>query len=353
MRHRLALIVSLALVVGACAQPSSTTSPEAPVTEAPEAVLLSYSLVPGTDYTYEVSLDQTFDITTTGDSEAFGEEEIPEEMSVRMVGTSVFTHSVSDGPEPGTYSVTITGDFSDIEFTGTVDGEPVDPAEIPEMAELEPVDVTVIVDEQGNIISDESGQLDDLLGTGGLGALEDLAPAADLGRFVGPPLSDGEVTVGDSWSESIDIPSLAGDEPVGTTEVVSTVTGTDSLDGVDVFLIETTVSVSEVSFDLAELFIGMFEAFLPEDASEEDLAELEMMTEELRFQFSLAPSVTNAVTWFDPADGLARKSDYTGQQSLVMDINVPDDETGEMVAFGIEMDISQSIGYRLVDSASA
>ena len=349
----------LALVVAACNPSSPTTAestvPQAPdATQAPEAVLLSYTLEPGSSYTYEVSLDQTFDIVTTGDSEAFGEEEIPGEMSVRMLGTSVFTHTVAEGPEPGTYSVTITGDFSDIEFSGTSDGEPVDPAEIPDLAELAPVDVTVVVDEQGNVISGEGGNLEDFMGMGGgLDSLKGLAPGGDLGRFVGPPLSEGEVTVGDSWSETIEIPSLTGGESSGTTDIVSTVTGTDSLDGADVFVIETTVAVSEISFDLAELLIGMFEAFLPEDASDEDLAELQLMTEQLRFQFSMAPSVTNATTWFDVAGGLARKSDYTGDQSLVMDINVPDDETGDMIAFGLEMNISQTIGYRLVDSASA
>jgi hypothetical protein len=355
MRHRFHLLIILALIVAACGTSSTTdSSTEPPAVDTPEAVLLSYTLEPGSSYTYEVSLDQTFDIVTTGDSEAFGDEEIPGEMSVRMVGTSVFTHSIAEGPEPDTYSVSITGDFSDIEFSGTIDGEPVDPAEIPDLAELEPVDVTVVVDEQGNVISGEGGNLEDFMGTGGgLDALEGLAPGGDLGRFVGPPLSEGEVTVGDSWSETIEIPSFTGGESSGTTEITSTVTGTDSLDGVDVFVIDTAVSVSEISFDLAELLIGMFEAFLPEDASDEDLAELELMSEQLRFQFSMAPSLTNATTWFDAAGGVALKSDYVGDQSLVMDINVPDEETGDMIAFGLQMDISQTIGYRLVDSASA
>jgi hypothetical protein len=345
MRHRVLSLAVLALVVAAC-NPAAELEP-------PQEVELSYSLEPGSSYTYEVTLDQTFDVTTTGDAAALAEQDVPGEMSVRMVGTSVFTHSVADGPEPGTYAVTITGDFSDMEFSGTVDGEPVDPAEIPELAEIEPVDVTVIVDEQGNVIPDANGGLEGLPGgddLGSLGGLGDMAQGFDLGRFVGPPLEEGEVGVGDSWSRSIEIPDLMGEGSAGSSEIESTITGTETLNGVEVFVIDTTVTVPEVTFDLAEIMLGMFEAFIPEDATAEDLAEFEQLEQNLRMSFSLEPSVTSATTLFDPESGMAMKSDYSGEQQLSMDMNVPDEATGEMIEFGVSMTIAQTIGYDLVEA---
>ncbi|MCI0544723.1 MAG: hypothetical protein L0Z49_09820 [Actinobacteria bacterium] len=357
MRHRLAVIAAVALVAAACNPAPETQTTEAPATAAPpEAVLLSYTLEPGTSFQYEVTLDQSFDVDTTGDPSAFGDEEVPGEMSIQMTGVTLFTHTVNEGPTPGTYELTITGDFTDLEFSGTIDGEPVDSAEIPDLGAIEPVDVTVIVDEQGNVVSGEGAGLEDLLGggaLGGLGSLESFGEGMDLGRFVGPPLSDGEVTVGDTWTEEIVVPSFTGEGSMGSTVVESTVTGTDTIDGVEVFVIDTTISVPEIAFDLAEMLLGMFEAFLPEDATDEELAELEMLQDQLRFQFTMDPSVSHSTTWFDHEAGLARRSDYAGDQVLAMDINVPDEETGEMIEFGLSMTVSQSIGYRLVDSASA
>jgi hypothetical protein len=66
--------------------------------------------------------------------------------------------------------------------------------------------------------------------------------------------------------------------------------------------------------------------------------------------FSLEPSVTSATTLFDPESGMAMKSDYSGEQQLSMDMNVPDEATGEMIEFGVSMTIAQTIGYDLVEA---
>jgi hypothetical protein len=353
----------LALVAAACnASPvddpsSNTAAPPAPTTtEAPEAMLLSYQLEAGTVFTYEVELDQAIDITTNGDASALDEEGIPGEMSIRVTGTSNFTHSVADGTDPGTFAVTITGDFAALEFSGTVDGEPVDQSEIPDLAAIEPVDITVIVDEQGNVISGGGGELEDLFGMGGMGGfggLEDFSQSMQPGRFVGPPLSDGEVAVGDTWSETIEIPMMGEGAEPATTDIESTVARTDTLDGVEVMVIDTTISTSAIEIDLAEILIGMLEAFLPEDATDEERAELAAISEDLRFGFSLAPSVATMTTWFDPSAGLARTSEFAGDNHFEMSINAPDEASGEMIAFGMVMEISQKVGYRLVDSGNA
>ena len=84
----------------------------------------------------------------------------------------MFTHTVADGPEEGTYEIHITGNFDDVSVTGTVDGEPVDSSEVPDFASMEPIDVTVVVDDQGNVISAGGEDLEDPLG----GMLGDLGP---------------------------------------------------------------------------------------------------------------------------------------------------------------------------------
>lgn len=361
------LLAVLALVAAACsgsgAGDGATTTPPVPETTttttvpAPEAVQLSYALEPGTSYEYEVDVDQTIDMSTSGDTSALGEtegEDLPAEMSVQVSGTSVFTHAVSDGPEPGTFEITITGDFSDMEFNGTIDGEPVDPSEVPDMAEMDPVDVSVVVDEQGNVIPDDSAGLgEDLFGgLGGLDMLDQLGAGGGAGRFIGPPFPDDEVTVGDTWSDTVEVPTMPGEDPV-VTEIASEVVGTDTIDDIETLVIETTNSTSEIEFDLAELLIGFMTAFVPEDMSEEEQAELDALVEDLRFAFMVDPQVMELTTWFDPDAGLARQVELSGDTHLVMDMNIPDESTGELVEFALDMNIDQNVTYRLIGSDSA
>jgi hypothetical protein len=359
----LTLLAILALVAAACdggeTGDASTTSAseETTTTTAPEpefeAMQLTYALEAGASYSYEVAVDQTIDLTTTGDTTALGEgEELPGEMSLTVTGTSTFNHTVSDGPEPGTFEINIVGDFTDLEFGGTVDGEPVDEAEIPDLAEMEPVDTTIVVDEQGNVIPGSSDDLGaDLLGgMGGLDMLDQFGAAAGTGQFVGPPLTEDEVTVGDTWSETIEIPAMPDADPI-TTQIDSEVVGTDTVDGAAVLVIDTTTTTSPIEFDLAQLLIGFMTAFMPEDATEEERAEIDALVDQLRFAFSIDESVADMTTWFDHEAGLSRQAEVSGDTNMVMDINIPDETTGELVEFAMDMAVSQNVTYRLVDSS--
>lgn len=362
-KRHLSLLAGLALVVAACGgaagsstsaggDPTSTSAPEASTTTAPavEAVLLSYALSSGDEFQYEVGLDQHIVLAATGDASLMGDEEIPGNAEIDLTGTATFSHTVSDGAEPGTYEVHITGEFTDVAVTGTVDGESIDSAEAPEFASIDPVDVTVVVDENGKPVTPEGGE-DPLGGIfGDLGAMGSglAAPGLDLGQFVGPALSDEEVSVGDTWSDEIEVPGL-GEDPI-VTSVSSTVTGVDQVDGIDVFVIDTTTSTSLIEFDLAEFFGGMFGAFLPEEATDEEKAELEAMLADLRFLMTIDGATADTKTFFDAEAGLARRALTTSATNISMDMNVPDEETGEMVGFAMDMSLDQDVTYRLLSA---
>ena len=346
-------LTALALVLTACGGGvaiRSTTTAIQSIT--PDALRLSYTLESGTTFEYEVGIDQQIDMSATGDASAMGDEEIPGDASIHLTGTTTFSHSVAEGPKPDTYEITIKGDFTDLQITGTIDGEPIGQTDLPDFAELEPIDVTIVVDDQGNIIPDDD-MFDDAFG-GGLGGFGDLlaAPGMDPGRFVGPPFPDRPVTVGDSWSETIESPVFMGGDAI-VTQIDNEVMATDTIDGHVVLVIETTSTTSMIEFDLAQFFVGFFQAFIPDNATDEEKAEIDAIAEGFRFLFIIDETVSDMTTWFDAEAGYARRAEFSMSTSIVIDINMLDDETGEMVAFGMEMNIAQDVTYRLIDAAGA
>jgi len=341
--------------VAACGAESVDTTAPPPSTEAtPEAVLLSYRFEPGSELRYEVRFDQHITMSASGESSALGGEDVPGDADLDVSGVTTFTHSVEAGAEPGTYDVTIVGEFTDLDLSGVVDGEAVEPGEFLDLAEIDPVETTVTVDEQGNVLSSS----DDQFGLGGelggdLTGLGSMAsPGMDMGSLVGPPLPEREVTVGDTWSETIENPAPFGGSVI-TTSVESEVTGTDTIDGVEVFVVETSSSTSMIEFDLAQMMIGFFEAFMPEEATAEERAELEAMMDNLRFLIVIDPSAYSTTTWFDPAAGLSLRSESAGVTHMTYDVNFPDETSGEMTAFTMEMTIDQEVAHRLLSAGSA
>lgn len=359
----LSLVAVMSVLVAACGGggatstngTDSTTSTTADTAPTLEAVVLSYGLVPGAKYIFELSMDQSIDMTTTGDPAVLDEEGMPREMSLRVSGPTTVTYAVAEGPDPGTFEVTITSDLSGFEFDATVDGESATGDEIPEFADLDPIEVTAIVDEKGNPVGESGfGGSSDLFGElfGDLGGMGPTPGAAlDPGRFFGPVLTDDEVEVGDSWTETIEMP-LFGDD-VATTTITSTIVGTESVGGADVFVIETSIANSEIRFDMAEFFMAMFEGFLGDEPSEEDLAMLEELRDQLRFVFTVDAAESVMTTKFDPERGLPIEAEVSGENRMAMDVNAPDETTGEMVAFTLDMRLSQRMSYRLVDSSGA
>lgn len=364
-RPSLFVVAVTVLILAACgadgSEPTSTTTSTSTTQGAeestttpspsPQGQLLSYNLEDGTTFSYQVDLNQQIEVSASGDPSAMGDDGIPGEATIEISGSAMFTHTVSDGPEPGTYEVNIKGAFDDLTVTGTVDGEPVD--EAPEFVELEPIDVTFLIDDQGNLIYEDE-TLDDPFG-GIFGGLEAFgsgsAPGLDPGQFVGPPFPDEEVSVGDIWTDETETFFL-GDDPV-VTSTTSTIVDVDQINGVDVFVIETQSSTSLIEIDLGEFFLGLFTAFMPENPSDEEKAELQVMLDQLKFTISVDGTRSDSTTWFDPEAGIALRSDVDVSATISMDINVPDETTGELVGFQMEMGMTQQISYQLLDSPGA
>ncbi len=364
MRRSLSALAPVAALVLAACVPSAgdttSTSAETTTTIAGSTttttpgvdlpVLLRYDLQAGQTIRYEVDLDITMELSTIGDSSALGAEGMPALAKVRLAGTTPFVYVVAETEDPGVFEITITADFSSLEVSGEIDGAPIPAGEVPEFAEMAPIDITLRVDEQGNVIADEGG-LGGMFG-GDLGDLQGFnGPASGLGNFIGPPFPDQELEVGSTWTKTMDIPMPFVDP--ATTTIDSEVVGTGTFSGVEVLIIETTTTTSRVEIDLADFLIGLMESFTPDDAGNEDLAELEALREHLRFLMSVDESVTDMTTSFDPVAGMVMAADFSFASTMAMDVNILDETTDEFVEFAMEVNISQVVAYRLVGGDGA
>lgn len=354
MRKSLAAAIVVALAVASCGgsatvtTSSTTFAGETTTTSGagPDAQVLSYNLEAGNEFSYEVEMTQTIEMTGEGSGAALTGEEIPDSANIEMTAKGTFNYSVADGPDEGTYAVTITGEFTEVTATGLVDGQPVDESEVPEFAEVAPVDVTIIVDEQGNIVPDSSGLDDPMAGL--FGGLEDLGgiPSSNPGQFFGPPFGDDMVSVGSNWESTYTTPGL-GEDPITTTTRAS-VTGTDVVDGVELLVIEAETEVSPIEFDLGDFFIGLFTGFLPDDPTPEEQAEIDALIEGLRFVISMDTTHSTSTTLFDPVSGVTHSFRVLNASKVGMDVNFPDEETGELSGFVMNMSIEQDISQVLV-----
>ena len=236
-------------------------------------------------------------------------------------------------------------------MTGTVDGEDIEDAgeDIPDFAGMEPIDVTFIVDDQGNIVSDGDEMGDPFAGMfGDFGSMGSGITGMQPGQFVGPALSGEEVTVGDTWSETVETP-LFGDQSV-TTNVESTVTGTDEVDGHEVLVIDTATTVDPITVDLAEFLAGFLGGFLGEGEDDPDAQE---MLDQIVFEIQVSDAGGDSTALFDPEAGLTRQFDVNSSAAIGFNINMPDETTGEMTGGQIEMTLDQQLTYTLLSSSGA
>lgn len=342
----LACLAALLVAVSACTGTGEDTGTgegagQVDVPDTAPVVELAYSYVAGDVITYEVDVSQRLVLETDGAATAATDGNVPTSADVTITALGNFVYTVSAGPQPGTFEIAIEGMFDDVAVAGTADGEPVDdPEDLGEIGEIEPVSTSVIVDDTGRVVDGGEAAADPF----GLGR-SPLGLSGDLGRLVGPVLPDEPVAVGETWTESYQEAGIGG-EPVEAT-ITATLGGTEDADGVDAYVIDSATERGASEVDLAEFFGGFMGAFVdPEDTATQ--SSVQDLIDQLVFRISTDPSSSTATTLFDPEAGLVARSETSGASSIQMEVALPDDETGELERFDVDLDVEQSVAYRLV-----
>jgi hypothetical protein len=77
------------------------------------------------------------------------------------------------------------------------------------------------------------------------------------------------------------------------------------------------------------------------------------MLAQLKFVMTIDDTTSDSKTWFDAGAGVARQSEVTAGTIITMELNMPDEDTGEMVGFDMDMALDQVITYRLISGPTA
>ncbi|MDH3190723.1 MAG: hypothetical protein OEM39_08840, partial [Acidimicrobiia bacterium] len=77
------------------------------------------------------------------------------------------------------------------------------------------------------------------------------------------------------------------------------------------------------------------------------------LIEGLRFVISMDTTHSTSTTLFDPVSGLTHSFRVLNASNVGMDVNFPDEETGELSGFVMNMSIEQDISQVLVSGPGA
>ncbi len=318
--------------------PTTTTN----TTTAPVALgaPLSYSYRPGDTHTFDLSLEQTLDMTSELIGAPAPDEQLPSEADLTSSIEGTVRYDVAAGPEPGTHRLTVTGDFDQVGVSGTVDGEPVEdqlPSDL-DFAGIDPPDLTVVVDDRGNLVSAQvDGQ--DVPVADPLAAVGDLGSGNLLNGPLGPAFPADALDVGDEWTT--EETTEAFDETV-TVRTTHRVAALDELDGIPVARIESTSETTGFTLSLGEYFESLFAGF---ESGQDSSPGLQALLDQIEFTIESAPTTSSSVTWFDPARREVRRLTAEVSSSLVMTVRLPDPERGELTGFVMNLAIEGT--YRL------
>jgi hypothetical protein len=359
MRTRI-LIAAFALALAGCssgaattttaaAEPATTTTTTQP---AVPAAVLAYSYTAGDSYTYDISLGQHLTMTTNveGDPGMFDGADAPGSVDVDTSVDGTVHYDISDGPEADTTTMHISGTFDDVSVEGTVDGEPVTDSDVqsgtvPDLVEVP--DTTIVLDKYGRPVSvDGTTVPSDAQFFGDPFALFGGLTSGGLDQPFGPEFPDHALTVGDSWTqeESQDIPDT--DQTVAMS-VTYTVTGTDTIDGHDVTVIDFSATSSGADVDLGQMFQALIEGFASMGQDTSTTAPIPTID----FVVSIGESSGSGTYWFDQEAGIVRKVSQTYSIPMSMHMGVSSsDGTGSA---DVQMSVESSVDAQLTEGATA
>ncbi len=348
---KLAKSAALLLVLAACAAPAETIDttdttavapPSSTTTQAAQPVAFAYRYQPDSQLAYRVQVEQEIAIAAEGDTDAIGAGELPLDGQVSTAVETIMSYQAFAGPIDGTTELVITASFEDVSVSGTMNGEPFSPSEDDlGFSSIPPIDATFIVDETGKIISSSLDSLGAMFG-GGVESLQGLGQDS-LSRPLGPRFPEGDLEVGDTWTneETIDGPS----GPI-TSRSTHSVIGVEEVDGIDTYVIETVTQADPFEIDLTEIFRAMFQGMMSFEGGD-DQEELESVLEQLEFRIAVAPSEATATTWFDALAGQVQRAVMETSVTLTMTFRGPDETTGELVGFTMDMSLAQTARFDL------
>lgn len=342
MTFRRVLTFALLTLLVACDPSTATTTSRAvdptssPTSEPETTAELTYGYEPGVSLSYDVMVTQDIAFTATGDAPGFGNASLPIDADLVTESSGSTTYAVGAGPSADVFTIDIAAQFPETRVAGTVNGESVDNLEEggveADLARIEPVDVTLTVNEVGRVLedADDDGAM--------LGA--DLAALTGLTNdlFTVPvgPLFEREtaVTVGDRWDVESSHDGQSG--PVAARSVSEVLEISDGA-----FVIETTTVTDAYRVDFSSKFRDLFLEFAELEEGEEMPPQVEQRLEAIEFVITVDESSTVEVAHFDPDTALVDTSTKTTAMRLTMVFRAPD-ETGELSGFEITLDLAQT-----------
>ncbi|MCQ3805155.1 MAG: hypothetical protein OXC98_08060 [bacterium] len=311
-----------------------------------EPTRLSYRYPAEGEIEYSLSIEQEAAITLEGGPA----EEMPPgpiKMDTTLEGST--TYQISPGPDENTTTIRITTDIAMIDNEMSMGGISIPAPPDAQAPGFEaPIDITVVVDQEGNVLEFTSEALDSL-GLGGSFLPTVTVGSQELSRPFGPSFPDHPVDIGDTWTERIE-----QEGPAGTGVIVTTaehrLVEVETEAGRTILVIESEYRGEGFEWDMGELMQGMFGAFAGE-LSEEDAPEGEPDIPEFGLLVSATPSTTVAVIRFDPQTGLVMAGEYQASGEVTTDMTVPD-ETGEPAGILSSISYDQTVTYQLISPAS-
>lgn len=348
MHTRVISSFCLALLLASCspaesADPSPITSADTTTTAVIEPVQLAYAYVPGETVTYDVVANQDIAFNAVGDAAGFGDAELPIDADLVTESSGTTTYTISAGPSPTSATIDIRARFPETRVAGTVNGDTVDSLEEggveAELARIDEVDVTVVVDALGRLLDDANS--DRAVFGADLAALTGLTN--DLFAVpIGPVLvADRRVGLGDAWESTSTREGPTGQ--IGSTSA-SEVVAADA----GVVVIETTTVTDPYSVDFSEQFRDLFLGFAELEGEGEVPPEILEQLDAIEFVISVEESTTVEVADFDVARGIIRSATKTTEMRLSMVFRSPN-EDGDITGFDISLDMSQAAVFTLVD----
>lgn len=332
---RILLLLLTLTLVGGCTEDgetSPTTSVPAPASSTTEVARqeYSYGFEIGQELEYRLEFERRVVLDSEGTSVEPVAGDLPGQADMTATASGLFTYRIDQGPQEGTFLITISGEYDEVEVSGTIDGDEIeDPAEASDLFALGPESTALVVDANGHVL--ESG-LGEEPGSG-----QPLAEASGgTAGFMGPILPPDPLGIGETWGETFTEMAMGAAEVEGVLE--GSLAGPGEGDGV---VFENVKSTAAGEIDMAPFYRD----FLIATAEEGD--EIEGL-DQLVFRIAIDPGYARTIGRFDPQSGLPLHTTVESTTRTATESTLPDPDTGELQSFEMSIGIEQTMTYELV-----